>query len=163
MATITTLARPEGGKGSPSRKPYLVEVEIDLAAAATAKGSALAANDVIEAITVGANTAVMFAGIEVITAPAGGTTGSVDLGITGGDVDAFVDGFAITGAAAGAYAALANTATPIIVAAGGTIDALLLGTTPDTSGKLRVFAYLMDVDGLGGVKSADEVDRDTLA
>jgi hypothetical protein len=163
MATITTLARPEGGKGNPSRKPYLVEVEIDLAAAATAKGSALAAADVIEAITVGTNTAVMFAGIEVITAPAGGTAGSVDLGVTGGDVDAFVDGFTITGASAGAYAPMANTAVPIILGAGDTIDALLLGTTPDTSGKLRVFAYLMDIDGLGGVKSADEVDRDTLA
>lgn len=163
MATVTTLARPEGGKGNPSRKPYMVEVEIDLAAAATAKGSALAASDIVQAITVGAGTAVMFAGIEVITAPAGGTAGSVDLGITGGDVDAFVDGFTTTGASAGDYAAMANTAVPIAVAAEDTIDVLFLGTTPDTSGKLRVYAYLMDIDGLGGDKTADEVVRDQLA
>ena len=52
MATVTTLAKAAGGRGNPSKKPYMVEVEIDLAAAATAKGSALAAADVIEAISV---------------------------------------------------------------------------------------------------------------
>lgn len=163
MATVTSLARAEGGRGNPGRKPYLVEVEIDLAAAATAKGSALAANDVIECITVGANTAVLFAGAEVTTAPAGGTACTADLGITGGDVDAFVDGMTVTGASAGDYAALANTAVPIVVTASDTIDLLLLGTTPDTSGKIRVYACLMDVDGIGGDKAADEVDRDQLA
>lgn len=163
MATVTTLVKAEGGKGNPGRKPYMVEVEIDLAAAATAKGSALAANDVIEAITVGANTVVMFAGAEVTSAPAGGTSCTADIGITGGDVDAFVDGMTITGASAGDYATLANTATPILVTTSDTIDVLLLGTTPDTSGKIRVYAVLMDVDGLGGDKSADEVVRDQLA
>lgn len=163
MATVTSLAKAVGNKGNPGRKPYFVEVEIDLAAAATAKGSALAANDIIQAITVGANTAVMFAGMEIVTAPAGGTSCTADLGITGGDVDAFVDGFTVTGASAGSYSTLANTATPIIVTTSDTIDILLLGTTPDTSGVIRVFAYLLDVDGKGSDKSADEVDRDQLA
>jgi hypothetical protein len=163
MATVTTLAKAAGGKGNPGRKPYMVEVEIDLAAAATAKGSALAANDVIEAITVGANTVVMFAGMEITAAPAGGDTCTVDLGITGGDVDAFVDGFTVTGGSVGDYATLANTACPILVTTSDTIDMLVLGTTPDTSGKIRVYAVLMDVDGLGGSKAAAEVDRDYLA
>lgn len=163
MATVTTLSRAAGGRGNPGNKPYLVEVEIDLAAAATAKGSALAANDVIEAITVGANTVVMFAGAEVTTAPAGGTGCTADIGITGGDVDAFVDGMTITGASAGTYATLANTATPILVTTSDTIDMLLLGTTPDTSGKVRVYACLMDVDSVGSSKEADEVSRDYLA
>lgn len=163
MATVSSLARAVGGYGNPSRKPYMVEVEIDLAAAATAKGSALAAADVIEAITVPAGTAVMFAGWEVTEAPAGGDTCTADLGVTGGDVDAFVDGGAVTGASAGDYAALANTATPIVFGTEDTIDMLLIGTTVDTSGKLRVYAYLMDVDSVGGEKAADEVVRDQLA
>lgn len=163
MATVTTLSRAAGGRGNPGNKPYLVEVEIDLAAAATAKGSALAANDVIEAITVGANTVVMFAGAEITTAPSGGTGASFDLGITGGDVDAFVDGMTLTGASAGAYGTLANTATPILVTTSDTIDMLLLGTTPDTAGKVRVYACLMDVDSVGSSKEADEVARDYLA
>ena len=163
MATITTLSKPAGGIGNPSCKAYMVEKEIDLAAAATAKGSALAANDVIEAITVGANTVILFAGAEITTAPSGGTSASFDLGITGGDVDAFVDGMTLTGASAGAYGTLANTACPILVTASDTIDMLLLGTTPDTAGKVRVFAVLMDVDGMGSDKGADEVDRDYLA
>jgi hypothetical protein len=72
MATVTTLSKAAGGRGNPSNKPYLVEKEIDLAAAATAKGSALAAADIIEAITVGANTMVMAAGMECTTTPSGG-------------------------------------------------------------------------------------------
>lgn len=163
MATVTSLAKAVGGKGNPGRKPYFVEVEIDLAEAATAKGSALAANDIIQAITVDTNTAVMFAGMEITSAPAGGTSCTADLGITGGDVDAFVDGFTVTGASAGSYSVLANTAAPIIVTTSDTIDILLLGTTPDTSGKIRVFAYLMDVDSIGNDKGANEVVRDQLA
>jgi len=81
MATVSTLTKVEGGRGNPSRKPYMVEVEIDLAAAATAKGSALAAADVINCINVGANQAILFAGTEIVTAPAGGTAGTFDLGI----------------------------------------------------------------------------------
>jgi len=162
MATVTTLAKAVGGKGNPSRKPYLVEVEIDLAAAATAKGSALAAGDIIQAITVSPGNAVLFAGTEIKTAPAGGTAGTFDLGITGGNVDAFVDGGAITGAAVGAYSVMANTAVPVVFGAGDTIDMLLIGTTPDTSGIIRVYAMLMDVTATG-IKGASEVDRDTLA
>ena len=162
MATVTTLAKAIGGKGNPGRKPYLVEVEINLATAATAKGSSLAANDIIQAITVSAGTAILYSGTEVLVAPAGGNSGTFDLGITGGDVDAFVDGGAITGAAAGAYSAMANTAVPIVSAASDTIDMLLLGTTPDTSGVIRVYAMLMDVTATG-IQGANEVDRDTLA
>lgn len=163
MATISEQVRAAGGLGNPGRKPYFVEVELDLAVAATEKGSALAANDIIQAITVGANTVVMFAGAEITEAPAGGTTCTADIGITGGDVDAFVDGMTITGASVGDYATLANTATPILVTTSDTIDVLLLGTTPDTSGKIRVYAVLMDVDGFGSSKAAAEVDRDVLA
>lgn len=163
MATVTTLARAVGGNGNPGKKPYFVEVEIDLAAAATAKGSALAAADVIECISVPANAAVLWAGMEVTAAPAGGTAATAALGVTGGDVDAFAAAYTITGAAAGAYAPMASTACPIAFGTADTIDILLAGTTPDTSGKIRVFAHMMDIDSVGGDKAADEVDRDTLA
>jgi len=39
MATISDFVRT-GGKGNPGRKPYFVETVIDMAEAATAKGSA---------------------------------------------------------------------------------------------------------------------------
>ena len=163
MATVTSLAKAAGGRGNPSSKPYLVEVEIDLAAAATAKGSALAAADVIEAITVGANTVVMSAGAEITAAPAGGNGCTFDLGITGGDVDAFVDGMTVTGASVGDYAFKAGQ-TPVLI--GGTSDTIdieiqaMTGTT--TGGKLRMFAVVMNVDDQGDL-AANEVDRDTLA
>ena len=162
MATVSTLTKVEGGRGNPNRKPYMVEVEIDLAAAATAKGGALAAADVINCINVGANQAILFAGTEIVTAPAGGTAATFDLGITGGDVDAFVDGGAITSATAGTYATMTSTALPIVSSATSSIDMLLIGTTPDTSGVIRVFAYLMDVDAFGSDKSAAEVARDQV-
>jgi hypothetical protein len=160
MATVTTLAGGKTSGRTAGSVPYFVDVEIDLAAAATAKGSALAAADVIEAISVPANTAIIGAGIEVITAPAGGTSFSVDLGVTGGDVDAFVDGFAVTGSAAGDYATCATAGPVVVGGTADTLDLLAIGTTPDTSGVLRVWAILMDVDGRIG---ADEVTRDVLA
>ena len=164
MATVTTLAGGASAGRTAGSVPYLVDVSVDFAAAATAKGSALAAADIIEAINVPANTVVLTAGMEVTTALAGESADTrLLLGVTGGDVDAFVDGMTITGASAGDYATLANTATPILVTTSDTIDMLLLGTTPDTSGKVRVYACLMDVDSVGSSKEADEVDRDLLA
>lgn len=164
MGTVSTLAKPVGNLGNPSRKPYFVEVEIDIAAWATAEGGALVANDIVQAITVDATTAVLFAGMECTETPGGGTGTVLDLGITGGDVDAFVDGFAFDSATAGDYAAMANTATPIVLGAGDTIDVLIqAATTGSTSGKFRVFACLMDLDSVGSDKGADEVVRDQLA
>ena len=164
MATVSTLVSAVRGGTPRGRMPYMVDVSIDLAAAATAKGSAIAAADVIQCITVPANTAIMAAGIEVTTAPAGGTSFTVDLGVTGGDVDTFVDGYAVTGASAGAYAAAPATGAGVayVGSAADTLDLLAIGTTPDTSGVLRVWAWLFDIDNIGDV-SASEADRDTLA
>lgn len=163
MATVTTLSR-SGGVGNPGKKPYFVETVIDLAAAATAKGSALVATDIIEAISVGGNAIVMAAGMECTATPAGGTGTVLDLGITGGDVDRFVDGFAFDSASAGDYATGANTGVPFVMGAADTIDVLIqAATTVSTSGKVRVWAVLMDVDSVGSDKGADEADRDKLA
>jgi hypothetical protein len=141
--------------------PYFKEVLIDFAVAATAKGSALAAADVIEAISVPANSMILNAGLEVITVAGGESNdNTLDLG-TGADADNFVDGFDLDAAAAGAYAQNAAAFQPIVVGTADTIDlTIATATTAPTSGVVRVWAVLIDIDAR---KTAAEVDRDTLA
>ncbi len=163
MAEVTTIS-VSGLQGNPQKREYLMEVEIDMAKAATAKGSALAASDTINAFTIPAGTAVLFAGMECTETPAGGSGTVLDLGVKGGDTDAFVDGFAYDSASAGDYAVLANSACPIAFGAAGTVDVLIqAATTVSTSGKVRVYAWVRDIDGIGGSIAADEVVRDQLA
>ena len=162
MATITTLAGGATAGRTVGSVPYLVDKNIDFAAAATAKGSALAATDVIEAISVPANTVILNAGLEIVTVLGGESSDNTfDLG-TGVDADVFVDGFDADAAAAGAYAQNAAAFQPIVVGAtADTIDiTIATATTAPTSGVVRVWAILMNVDGRIG---ADEVDRDQLA
>jgi hypothetical protein len=162
MATITTLAGGASAGRTAGSVPYLVDKLVDFAAAATAKGSALAATDVIEAISVPANTVILNAGIEIVTVLGGESSDNTfDLG-TGVDADNFVDGFDADAAAAGAYAQNAAAFQPIVVGAtADTIDiTIATATTAPTSGVARVWAVLMNVDGR---ILADEVDRDQLA
>jgi hypothetical protein len=163
MATVTTLAGGKVDGFTAGRMPYFKEVLIDFAAAATAKGSALAAADVIEAISVPADTIILNAGLEVITVAGGESNDTtVDLGVTTTEPDIFIDGFDLDAAAAGAYAQNAAAFQPIVI--GGTADTIDLliatATTAPTSGVVRVFAILMDVDAR---QTAAEVDRDVLA
>jgi hypothetical protein len=162
MATVTTLAGGSVDGFTAGRMPYFKEVLVDFAAAATAKGSALAAADVIEAISVPTNTMILNAGFEIITVAGGESNdNTLDLG-TGADADVFVDGFDLDAAAAGAYAQNAAAFQPLVV--GGTADTIDLtiatATTAPTSGVVRVWAVLIDIDAR---KTAAEVDRDTLA
>lgn len=162
MATVTTLAGGKVDGFTAGRMPYFKEVLIDFAAAATAKGSALAAADVIEAISVPANTIILNAGLEVITVAGGESNDTtVDLGVTTTEPDIFIDGFDLDAAAAGAYAQNAAAFQPLVIGTADTIDLLIAtATTAPTSGVVRVFAILMDVDAR---KTAAEVDRDVLA
>lgn len=162
MATITDLAGGAAGFGTPSRNVYFKEVLIDFAAAATAKGSALAAADVIQAISVPANTLVLNAGLEVITAAGGESADvAVDLGVTGVDADVFVDGFDLDAATAGAYAQNAAAYQPVVIATADTIDLLIqAATTAPTSGVVRVWAVLMDIDAR---RAGEVADRNMLA
>jgi hypothetical protein len=141
--------------------PYFKEVLIDFAAAATAKGGVLAAADIIETIQVPANTIALTAGIEVISALVGENADTrFLLGVTGGDLDAFVASWDATAAVAGAYAPAATT-VPVVFAAADTIDLEIdAATTAPTAGVFRVWAVLMDIDAR---KTAAEVDRDVLA
>jgi hypothetical protein len=162
MATVTTLAGGTVDGFTAGRMPYFKEVLIDFAAAATAKGSALASADIIEAIRVPANTMILNAGLEVITVATGESSDTtIDLGVTTTEPDNFVDGFDLDAAAAGAYAQNAAAFQPLVIGTADTIDLLIAtATTAPTGGIVRVWAVLMDIDGR---RTAAEVDRDNLA
>jgi len=158
----TSVAR---GMGSRGRQPYYIQHELNFATAVTDKGTALAANDVIPGLTIPANTVILHAGFEVTEAHAGTSTDTdFDFGITGGDLDNFVDGFDFDGASVGDFAASAEGG-PVMVGASDTLDLeiqAMTGTT--TGGSLRMFAILVDCTSQSATDfGANEVDRDTLA
>ena len=157
----TSVSRGNSARG---RQPYMIQADLNFATAASDKGTALAANDVIPGLTIPANTLILAAGFEVTTAHAGTSTDTdFDFGVTGGDLDNFVDGFDFDGASVGDYAFKAGQ-TPVLV--GGTSDTIdieiqaMTGTT--TGGIIRMFAVCMNVDDQGAL-NADEVGRDQLA
>jgi hypothetical protein len=148
MATIN-VSKPQGG-GHPSRHgatnvPYTVETILDFADVLVAKGSALEAADVVEALAVPTQSVVLTAGVEIL-APANSTTLTLDVGVTGVDADVWVDGLDAKGAA-GTYAQNPAAYQPIVVGnTADTIDVLFATLTGTLStGKVRVFAVLLDV------------------
>lgn len=155
MATVDLAVLD--GDGAPShwanvKTPYLVEVVLDFAEAATEKGSALAQADVIEIIDVPEETLVLMAGFEVTEAMTGTSTdATLDFGITGGDVDKYVDGFDLDAASVGDYATVATGANVIndaLFTSDDTLDILIVTQTGTiTGGKLRCWAYMVDVSG----------------
>ena len=164
MATITTLSNAVGAATQPVRSvrpmPYVVENTINLASAVTAKGSALAAADVIEALQIPAGSIVLAAGFEVTAAVTGSCT--VSLGVTGVTAAAYVSAFAVTGSlAVGTHATSATAGYPIVSQSADTIDLLLVTeTTTLSAGSLRVFAVIVDAQDRVGPAS---VDREQLA
>ena len=144
MATYNrTGAGGTTGHPSNGRTPYLVENTIDISAINSSSGTAN--GDVVNALDIPAETLIMEAGIEVITALSSSAT--MDLGITGGDVDRYVDG----DTNATGYATLTATAR-VVVASADTLD-ILTGGADSSAGKVRVWAVLCDVSGI------DETDR----
>ena len=133
-----TTVHPSNG-----RTPYLVENTIDVSAINSSSGTAN--GDVVNALDIPAETLIMEAGIEVITALSSSAT--MDLGITGGDVDRYVDG----DTNATGYATLTATAR-VVVASADTLDILTAGAD-SSAGKVRVWAVLCDVSGI------DETDH----
>ena len=136
------------------RTPYLVENTIDVSQINSAAGSAQ--NDVLQCIDVPAETLVMAAGVEVLTACSSSVV--IDIGITGStagfsDPDAFVDAYDATGAA---YAPrdVADAAPMLTIKTADTIDALMAGAA-SSAGKIRVWAGLCDLSGI------DESDNNT--
>ena len=138
------------------RIPYLVENTIDVSQINSAAGTAQ--NDVLQCIDVPAETLIMAAGVEVLTACSSSVV--IDIGVTGStagfsDPDAFVDAYDATGAS---YAArdVADAAPMLTCKVADTIDALMAGAA-STAGKIRVWAVLCDISGV------DETDRQSDA
>tara|TARA_B100000524_G_scaffold29656_1_gene14758 strand:+ start:368 stop:859 length:492 start_codon:yes stop_codon:yes gene_type:complete len=149
------------GNSQRGRNPYMVQAELNMATALSDKGSALAASDVIPIMDIKKGTMILNAGIEVVTATSAGTS-TCDLGVTGIDADAFVDGFdSSSSSAAGTLSQNPAAYQPIMCVADDTLD-LLLATqsgTAMTTGKLRIWAVLMDCTDIGDM-AANEVGRD---
>ena len=160
MATYDVTGPGSGtrpGRYNPGvRTPYMVENTIDVSQINSGSGSAQ--NDVLQCIDVPAETLIMAAGVEVLTACSSSVV--IDIGTTGSsagflDPDAFVDAYDATGAT---YAPrdVADAAPMLITKTADTIDALMAGAA-STAGKIRVLAGLCDISGI------DETDRQTDA
>ena len=156
-----TLQAARGANATPGRSPYMVQTVLNLATALSDKGSALAASDVIPVIAVKKGTMIINAGIEVDTA-SDGSTFTVDLGMV--DADVFVDGFDGTSAAA-VVAQNPAAYQPVMAVADDNIDLTIASLSGGavTTGKLRIWAVMMDCTDQGNDGTANEVDRDALA
>jgi hypothetical protein len=162
MALGDNTLQAARGNSQRGRNPYYVQTVLNLATALSDKGGALAAADAIPVIAVPKGHMILNAGIEVDTA-SDGSTFTVDLG-TGVDPDVFVDGFDATSAAA-VVAQNPAAYQPVMCVANDNIDLTLatLSGGAVTTGKLRIWAVLMDCTDAGKDGVADEVDRDLLA
>ena len=150
-----------GTTGHPSngRVPYLVENTIDLSAIRADTGPDNA--DILQALDLPAETLVMFAGIEVLTACSSSVT--LDLGITGTTA-----GFSDTNAYVAAYDATGATYAPILsvlklqVKVAETLD-VLIGGADSSAGKIRVWAILCDISGSSETDTNTDSQHDTVS
>ena len=159
MATITSLLLPATGNSNRGRMPYQVELSIDL----TAQAIDCSSGDVVQCITLPANTHILHAGVQVVASATQntGTDATVTLGAA--DADEYVTAFDIDGASDLAYAPSVTPSAEVVLSSADTLDLTFAGSGATFSaGKLRVYALLMDVSEQGS-SSANEVDRDTLA
>ena len=159
MATITSLLLPATGNSNRGRMPYQVELSIDLTAQAIDCSSA----DVVQCITLPANTHILHAGVQVVESATMNTGTNATITLGAADVDEYVTAFDIDGASDGAYAPSVTPSAEVVLATADTLDLVFAGDGATfTAGKLRVYALLMDVSEQGST-SANEVDRDYLA
>ena len=159
MATITSLLLPATGNSNRGRMPYQVELSIDLTAQAIDCSSA----DVVQCITLPANTHILHAGVQVVESATMNTGTNATITLGAADVDEYVTAFDIDGASDGAYAPSVTPSAEVVLATADTLDLTFAGDGATFSaGKLRVYALLMDVSEQGS-SSANEVDRDYLA
>jgi hypothetical protein len=154
MGTLN-LTGAGGTAGHPSngRVPYLVENTIDLSQVRADTGPDN--GDVLQVIDIPAETLIMEAGIEVITALSSSAT--MDLGITGGDVDIYVDG----DTNATGYGTLTATARHVAASA-DTLD-ILIGGADSSAGKIRVWAVMCDVSGIEEDDLNTDSQHDTVS
>jgi len=159
MATITSLLLPAHGSSQRGRAPYMVQKTIDL----TAQAIDCSAADVVQCLTIPANTRVIHAGFQVVESATQNTGTDATATLGAADADEFVAAFDIDGAADAAYAPSATPAADVTLATADTLDLTFAGDGATFSaGKLRVYAMMMDVSDQGDA-APDEVDRDLLA
>ena len=144
MATYNRTVTGGGTVGHPSNAavPYVVTSPVwDTADGGTG-------GDVVQLIDVPADTMIVSGCLEVLEARGNGQT-TVDIGVTGGDVDCFVDGSVVAAgftpfleAAVGASGANAR-----ILTSADTIDALILdgGSSGESALRFRIHVVLADV------------------
>lgn len=119
-----------------------------VAARSAASATALAAADTLQAVQLPAGTCILQGGCEVVSAETVNTTGTFDIGFTGGSpaaANVFANDVAIN--------ALSNTATglaaPLTLASDDTLD-ILLNTAAPTDAVLRVWVIGVNVNKLDG-------------
>ena len=159
MATITATLANTHGSSSRGRQPYYVQQIVDLTA-----NSINPNGDVVQVLTVPANTKIIAAGFQVTKSATqnSGTDATAILG-TAVDDNEYVAAFDIDGASDGAYAPCATPAGEVVITSADTLDLTLAGGGASFSaGEIRVYAVLMDVSDIGEME-ADEVGRDQLA
>ena len=143
-----------------------IEAYLDIDALVAAGGS-FADGDIFQVLEIPANTLVLNSGAEVMKAFTSSCT--LDMDFAAGDD--IIDGHDIT--SAGFCAAGTNGQTNTVVGSAAstytqfvtttdTIDAKIAGAAPAT-GRLRMYATVIDLAGHGLDDKPDEVDRDQLA
>jgi len=141
---------------------YMVEAILDISKIAN---YTCVNGDIFQVLEIPAGTFIVAAGAEVLTV-FNGTTPTVDIDFAEGDD--IVDGASVTstgylaaGTNGGANLTSQATFTQLVTTT-DTIDVKLIAASADvTSGKLRVYAVVIDMNTVAN--SADEVDRDQLA
>jgi len=146
MATYS-ISPASGTAGHPSKAPDLkcVSVVVDFSSTTNSSG------DIFQCITVPANTYVVTAGIDVITADTDGNSGTIALG-DGSDVDRYISTAATTSAGLMAIRAQAGASGAAvgygIHAATDTIDMVI--STGAVNCVVRVWAITADFNGYVG-------------
>ena len=144
------------------RHAYMVEAVLDIS---KLPSYSCTNGDIFQLLEIPANTFVIAAGAEVLTA-FDGTSPTVDIDFAAGDDivdggDVTSTGYLAAGSNGGANLTSQSTFTQLVTTT-DTIDVKLIASSADvTAGKLRVYAIVVDLDGVA--ESADEVDRDQLA
>lgn len=164
-SVVGTTKQTAGTYPDVRNQAYMIEATLDIPKLIAAGAfSSAATGDIFELLTVPAGSLVVAAGAEVITA-FNGTTPLVDIDFAAGDD--IVDGQSVASTgylAGGSNGTTIGTSSPNyvqFVTTADTIDVKLAVTGSVTTGKLRVFAVIVDCNSIQSL--TDEVDRDQLA
>jgi hypothetical protein len=132
-----------------------------------AAGNSISDGDVFQMLEIPAGTLVLNAGAEVMKAFTGSCTLDMDFG--GGDdiidgADITSTGFCAAGSNGQTNTVVGNAASTYtqFIGTADTIDCTIAGAAAAT-GRLRVYATVIDCNDHGAVDKATEVDRDFLA